>query len=221
MSGINECSEMNTESSTSNNDVNLQPSQMLNELYTSSTPGPDVPQQFYIMSDRERCGKELQNLVIGEIYCSEFIQDNSASLSSASTPLNVVYSSSGNVPSDYGLIPSEHNFNNNGHVGHFNVSNIFHTSETDSEVALTLASLGEPKNKTDCYSEEVLLTNISDVGTVEDATLGSSLKHPSNSNQTNESKQDTEGSILVSKSNEPIPDSHQYDGETQIFYPSS
>ncbi|XP_018015135.1 uncharacterized protein LOC108672033 [Hyalella azteca] len=124
----------------------------VDDLYSSQTPEKS---HHSCLLPKIKEAKELQGIMLSDsdLYCSGVDPGpidvgnsvNSVSMSSSMMVMMNTASSSGN---DYSMLP---NFDSSlSHVNNMNIlslPNIFHTSETDSEVALTLASLGDPKNE--------------------------------------------------------------------------
>ena len=122
-----------------NRNIIVHPSTLnLGELYTT-THGNDGPQSLYIVPDLKD-ERELQRMVIGQIYCNDIISDSNNAVT------NSITVSDSSVVSDYIISNFDNNLANINTFGQLALPNIFHPSETDSEVALTLASLGDPKN---------------------------------------------------------------------------
>lgn len=117
----------------------------VSDLY--QPPSPEEPEHsvFIIPDLQDKSSRELQGMVIEPIDCSELVAyPNAAALSGISSS-SVTNISTHN--SEYSFISTfDNSLSNVNGIGHLPLSSIFHTSETDSEVALTLASLGDPKN---------------------------------------------------------------------------
>ncbi|KAF2357173.1 Zinc finger C2H2-type [Trinorchestia longiramus] len=119
------------------------------ELYS---PHPQDKAHHLCGAQKQKDIKELHSIVPMDLYCNSL--DNSAvevgqSVNNIALPNSMMSLMNAASASgiEYNLIPSfDSSLPNVNNITQLGLSNLFHPSETDSEVALTLASLGDPKN---------------------------------------------------------------------------
>lgn len=146
----------------------------VSDLYRASQ---DTMQPVYIIPDlKDKEARDLHGMVISQLYSSELVSDPNGNALSTSPPISIANMADVTVSApDYSFIPNfEHSLSNVSGIGHLSFPSIFHTSETDSEVALTLASLGNPKHdKLDQHSflNQEVLDNSESVNNIDITTV--------------------------------------------------